>query len=93
MRPALELRQGGEDAKYEAACGGGGVDLRALAGEHTQAHAASGQFLNGVDEMSEVVTEEIKLPHDKCVALPSYQALNEGRSLNSGDTRMNHPLG
>ena len=31
----------------------GGVDLRALAGEHTQAHAAGRQVLHGVDQVGE----------------------------------------
>ena len=36
----LALGQRGEDAEHEAAGRGRGVDLRALAGEHPQAHAA-----------------------------------------------------
>ena len=36
----LELGQRREDAEYEAAGRRGGVDLRALPGEHPQAHAA-----------------------------------------------------
>ena len=35
----LELGQRREDAEHESAGRGGGVDLRALAGEHPQAHA------------------------------------------------------
>ena len=41
----LELGQGREGAEHETAGGGGGVDLRALAGEHPQAHAAGGQVM------------------------------------------------
>ena len=50
----LELRQRGEDPEHEAARAGSGVNPRALAGGYTQAHAASGQVLNGIDEMGEV---------------------------------------
>ena len=50
----LELGQRCEDAEHEAAGRGRGVDLRALAGEHPQAHAAGGQVLHGVDQMGEV---------------------------------------
>ncbi len=46
----LELGQRREDAKHEAAGRRGGVDLRALTGEHPQAHAAGRQILHGVDQ-------------------------------------------
>ena len=41
----LELGRRREDAEDEAAGRGGGVDLRALAGEHPQAHASGRQDL------------------------------------------------
>ena len=41
-----------------AAGRGRGVDLRALAGEHPQAHAAGGQVLHGVDQMGEATPPE-----------------------------------
>ena len=42
----LELGQCCEDTEHEAAGRGRGVDLRALAGEHPQAHAAGRQVLH-----------------------------------------------
>ena len=66
----LELGQRREDAEYEAAGGGGGVDLRALPGEHPQAHAAGRQVLHGVDQVDEVATEAVELPDDEHVARP-----------------------
>ena len=66
----LELGQRREDAEHEAAGGGGGVDLRALPGEHPQAHAAGRQGLHGVDQVSEGAAEAVELPDDEHVALP-----------------------
>ena len=67
----LELGQRREDAEYEAAGGGGGVDLRVLPGEHPQAHAAGRQVLHGVDQqVSEGTTEAVELPDDEHVARP-----------------------
>ena len=47
----FELGQCREDAEHEAAGRRGGVDMRALTGEHPQAHAAGRQILHGVDQM------------------------------------------
>ena len=47
----------GTRGQHEAAARGRGVDLRALAGEHPQAHAASRQVLHGVDQVGEVPAE------------------------------------
>ena len=66
----LELSQRREDAEYEAAGRRGGVDLRALPGEHPQAHAASRQVLHGVDQVGEGATEAVELPDDEHVARP-----------------------
>ena len=65
----LELGQRREDAEHEAAARGRGVDLRALAGEHPQAHAAGRQVLHGVDQVGEVPAEAVELPDDEHVAL------------------------
>ena len=65
-----ELGQRREDAEHEAAGRGGSVDLRALAGEHPQAHAAGRQVLYGVDQVGEVAAETVELPDDEHVALP-----------------------
>ena len=78
----LELGQRREDAEHEAAGRGGGVDLRALAGEHPQAHAAGGQVLHGVDQMGEVAAEAVELPDDEDIALPQGpQAALESRPV------------
>ena len=66
----LELGQRREDAEHEAAGRGGGIDLRALAGEPPQAHAAGRQVLYGVDQVGEVAAETVELPDDEHVALP-----------------------
>ena len=66
----LELGQRREDAEHGPAGRGGGVDLRALTGEHPQAHAAGGQILHGVDQMGEVAAETVEFPSDEYVALP-----------------------
>ena len=64
----LELGQRREDAEHEAAGRCGGVDLRALPGEHQQAHAAGRQVLHGVDQVGEVATEAVELPDNEHVA-------------------------
>ena len=46
----------------------GGLDLRALPGEHPQAHAAGRQVLHGVDQVGEVATEAVELPDNEHVA-------------------------
>ena len=56
----LELGQRREDTEHEAAGRGGGVDLRALPGEHPQAHASGRQVLHGVDQMGEGATEAVE---------------------------------
>ena len=66
----LELGQRREAAEYEAAGGGGGVDLRAVPGEHPQAHAAGRQVLHGVDQVDEGATEAVERPDDEHVARP-----------------------
>ena len=38
------------------------IDLRALAGEHPQAHAAGRQVLYGIDHVGEVAAETVELP-------------------------------
>ena len=55
----FELGQRREDAEHEAAGRGGAVDLRALTGEHPQAHAAGGEVLHGVDQMGKIATETV----------------------------------
>ena len=78
----LELGQSREDAEHETAGGGGGVDLRALAGEHPQAHAAGGQVLHGVDQVGEVAAEAVELPDDeRVVPAQSAQAVVESRPV------------
>ena len=66
----LELGQRRKDAEHEAPGGGGGVDLRALPGEHPQAHAAGRQVLHGVDQVGEIAAEAVELPDDEHVARP-----------------------
>ena len=57
--PSASSRSRTRDTRgqHEAAARGRGVDLRALAGEHPQAHAASRQVLHGVDQVGEVPAE------------------------------------
>ena len=71
-----------EDAEHEAAARGRGVDLRALAGEHAQAHAAARQVVHGVDQVGEVPAESVELPDDEHVVLPQGpQAAVEPRTV------------
>ena len=66
----------------EAPGRGRGVDLRPVAGEHPQAHAAGRQVLHGVDQVGEVAAEAVELPEDEHVALPqSSQAAVESRPV------------
>ena len=67
----LELGQRGEDAEYEATGRGGGVDLRALPGEHPQAHAASQQVLHGVDQVGDGTAEAVEPPDDEHIHRPA----------------------
>jgi hypothetical protein len=69
----LELRERREDPEHEATRGGGGVDLRALADKYAQAYAAGGQVQDGIDEVGEVTTETVELPHHQHV-VPSQGA-------------------
>ena len=66
---ALELRQGGEDAEDEAAGRGCRVDLCALARQHAQADPTLRELLHDADEMVQVPSETVELPHDERVAL------------------------
>ena len=66
----LELGQRREDAEHEADGRRGGVDLRALPGEHPQAHAAGRQVLHGVDQVGEGAAQAVELPDDEHVARP-----------------------
>ena len=63
----LELPRGG---RRRSECRGRGIDLRPLAGEHPQAHAAGRQVLHGVDQMGEVAAQPVELPDDEHVVLP-----------------------
>ena len=61
---------------------GRGVDLRPVAGEHPQAHAAGRQVLHGVDQVGEVAAEPVELPDDEHVAVPQRpQATVESRPV------------
>ncbi len=76
----LELGQRREDTEHEAAGRRGGVDLRALPGEHPQAHAAGRQVLHGVDQVGEVAAEAVEFPDHAHVARPeSAHAAVESR--------------
>ncbi len=66
----LEFGQRREDVEHEAAGRCRGVDLRALAGENPQAHAAGRQILHRVDQVGEVPAEAVELPDDEHVVLP-----------------------
>ena len=78
----VELGQRREDAEHEATGGRGCVDLRALTGEHPQAHASGGEVLHGVDQMGEIAAETVELPDHEHVALPqSAQATVKSRPV------------
>ena len=66
--PGSALSDGRRRAR--TSCRRGGVDLRALPGEHPQAHAASRQVLHGVDQVGEGAAEAVELPDDEHVARP-----------------------
>src|SRR5215218_2417531 len=65
---ALELGQSSKDAEHQPAVRGGGVDARPLAGEDAQPHAAPGQPVHEVDQVTEVAPEPVELPGDQGVA-------------------------
>ena len=80
----LELGQRREDAEYEAAGRRGGVDLRALPGEHPQAHAAGRQILHGVDQVGKGAAERRKdaqVAREVRVAMPRELRPEDGRAL------------
>ena len=69
-------------------CRGGGVDLRALPGEHPQTHAAGRQGLHGVDRVGEVAAEAGELPDDEHVARSARaHAAVESRAVVAGTGR------
>ena len=65
---ALELRERGEDAEDELAGGRRRVDRRALAGEYAQSDSAGGEVMHRVDQVAEIASEPIELPHHERVA-------------------------
>ena len=69
-------------------CRGGGIDLRALPGEHPQAHAAGRQGLHSVDQVGKVATEAVELPDDEHVARSARaHAAVESRAVVAGTGR------
>ena len=64
---AFEFCEGGEDSENELSGGGGGVDGRALAGEHLEPDAAFGEVVDDVDEVAEVPAEPVEFPYDQGV--------------------------
>ena len=61
-----------------AGCGGG-VDLRALIGEHPQAYAAGGEVLHGADQMGEVAAVTVEFPDHEHVALTGMGSVRNKR--------------
>ena len=57
--------------EHEAVDRGRGVDLRALTGEHSHAHATPRQVLHGIDQVGERPAEAVELPDDEHVVLPA----------------------
>ena len=62
--------QRGEDTEDQLAGGGRGVNGRAVPGQHLEADAASGQVMDGIDQMAQVAPEPIQFPNDQRVAWP-----------------------
>ncbi len=50
--------------------GGAGVDGRPLPGEDLEPHTASGEVVDGVDQVVQVPAESVELPDDEGVAVP-----------------------
>ena len=71
---SLELGQRAKMPNTRRAACGRGVDLRALADEHAQVHAAARQVVHGVDQVGEVPAESVELPDDEHVILPQGPA-------------------
>lgn len=65
---ALELCQCREDADYETAVGGRGVDVGPLPRQHPQADAALHHLVDEVDEVLEVAPGPIELSSHRGVA-------------------------
>ena len=76
---SLELRQGSEDPEDELAGCGRRVDRGTLAREHLEADAAVGEVVHGVDQVAQVTTEPVELPHQKGV--PLTECLQAGRQM------------
>jgi len=66
----FEFGERGEDAENQTAVRGRGVQVDALPGQHFQAHAALGEIVDEVDEVSQVATEAVELPGNERVAGP-----------------------
>jgi hypothetical protein len=60
---ALELRQGGENPEHQFARRGGGIDRRAVAGQHFEADAALSQIVDEINQMAQIAAQPIQFPH------------------------------
>ena len=60
--------QGCKDAEYQPPCSGGGIDLRPLSGQDTEADLTIGQFRHDCHEMFEVAAETVELPDNQDIA-------------------------
>ena len=88
LRPDVPVERHGGDPKFAAERGHGGVDLRALPGEHPQTHAVGRQGLHGVDRVGEVAAEAGELPDDEHVARSARaHATVESRAVVAGTGR------
>jgi len=73
---ALKFCQGSEDAADALARRGGGVDRRTLTCEDFQADAASGEVVDGVDQVVQVSAKPVELPdHERVTVAKRFQAL------------------
>jgi len=66
-----ELGQGGKDPEDQFPGGCGGVDGRALPGQHLEPDTTGGQVMDGVDQVVQVPPQPVELPHEQGVADPS----------------------
>ena len=67
---ALKFGKSCKNAEDQATVRRAGVNCRTFARQYLQTDLASGEFGDGIDQVSQIATKSIQLPDDECVVGP-----------------------